>query len=105
SDAFELARTADDVERIHQKGKIASLIGMEGGHSINNSLAILRMTYALGARYMTLTHVENIEWADAAGEAPEHHGLTAFGEEVVREMNRLGMMVDLSHVSDDTMRA
>jgi membrane dipeptidase len=104
-ETFELALTAGDIERIHQKGKIASLIGMEGGHSINNSLAILRMTYALGARYMTLTHVENIEWADAAGETPEHHGLTAFGEEVVREMNRLGMMVDLSHVSDDTMRA
>ena len=104
-ETFELALTAGDIERIHRKGKIASLIGMEGGHSIGNSLAILRMTYALGARYMTLTHVENIEWADAAGEPPEHHGLTPFGEEVVREMNRLGMLVDLSHVSDDTMRA
>jgi membrane dipeptidase len=104
-DAFELALTADDIERIHRKGKIASLIGMEGGHSIANSLAVLRMTYALGARYMTLTHVQNIDWADAAGEPPDHHGLTPFGEEVVREMNRIGMLVDLSHVSDDTMRA
>jgi membrane dipeptidase len=104
-ETFELALTADDIERIHRQGRIASLIGMEGGHSIANSLAVLRMTYALGARYMTLTHVENTEWADAAGEPPAHHGLTAFGEEVVREMNRLGMLVDLSHVSDDTMRS
>lgn len=101
---FELALTAADVERIHNKGRIASMIGMEGGHAIDNSLAMLRMTYALGARYMTLTHVKNIDWADAAGEKPEHHGLTPFGEEIVREMNRLGMLVDLSHVSDDTMR-
>jgi membrane dipeptidase len=104
-DTFELALTADDIERIHRKGKIASLIGMEGGHSIDNSLAVLRMTYALGARYMTLTHVKNTDWADAAGDKPEHHGLTAFGEQVVREMNRLGMLVDLSHVTDETMRA
>ena len=76
-----------------------------GGHSINNSLAILRMTYALGARYMTLTHTRNTDWADAAGDKPKHRGLTAFGEEVVREMNRLGMLVDLSHVTHETMRA
>jgi membrane dipeptidase len=104
-DTFELALTAADIERIHRQGKIASLIGMEGGHSINNSLAVLRMTYDLGARYMTLTHVKNTDWADAAGDRPKHHGLTPFGEEVVREMNRLGMLVDLSHVTDETMRA
>ena len=104
-ETFELALTANDVERIHRKGKIASLIGMEGGHSIGNSLAALRMTYALGARYMTLTHTSNTDWADAAGDKPQHHGLTPFGEEVVREMNRLGMLVDLSHVTDETMRA
>ena len=101
---FELALTAEDVERIHRNGKIASLIGMEGGHSINNSLGTLRMMYRLGARYMTLTHVKNTDWADAAGDAAKHDGLTPFGEEVVREMNRLGMLVDLSHVTDDTMR-
>jgi membrane dipeptidase len=104
-DTFELALTAADIERIHRQGKIASLIGMEGGHSINNSLAVLRMTYDLGARYMTLTHVRNTDWADAAGDKPKHHGLTRFGEDVVREMNRLGMLVDLSHVTDETMRA
>lgn len=104
-ETFELALTADDVERIHRKGKIASLIGMEGGHSINNSLGTLRMMYRLGARYMTLTHVKNTDWADAAGDEAKHHGLTPFGEDVVREMNRLGMLVDLSHVTDDTMRA
>src|SRR5438132_6413393 len=104
-DAFELALTAADVERIHHRGKVASLIGMEGGHSIDNSLAMLRMTHALGARYMTLTHTDNNDWADSATDKPKHHGLTPFGEEVVREMNRLGMLVDLSHVSDDTMRA
>jgi len=104
-DTFELALTAADIERIHRRGKIASLIGMECGHSIGGSLAVLRMTYALGARYMTLTHTKNTSWADAAGDRAEHHGLTPFGEEVVREMNRLGMLVDLSHVSDDTMRA
>jgi membrane dipeptidase len=104
-DTFELALTAADIQRIHRQGKIASLIGMEGGHSINNSLATLRMTYALGARYMTLTHTRNTDWADAAGDKPIHHGLTRFGRDVVREMNRLGMLVDLSHVTDETMRA
>ncbi|HSU57181.1 MAG TPA: dipeptidase [Candidatus Dormibacteraeota bacterium] len=104
-DTFELALTADDIERIHKKGKIASLIGIEGGHSIDNSLAVLRMTYALGARYMTLTHIKNTEWADSATDKAGCRGLTKFGEEVVREMNRLGMLVDLAHVSDDTMRA
>ena len=104
-DTFELALTAADIERIHRRGRIASLIGMEGGHSINNSLAVLRMAYELGARYMTLTHTKNTDWADAAGDKPKYHGLTPFGEEVVREMNRLGMMVDLSHVTDETMRA
>jgi membrane dipeptidase len=103
--SLELALTADDIARIHREGKVASLIGMEGGHSIGNSLGALRMMYALGARYMTLTHVKNNEWADSATDAPEHHGLTPFGEEVVREMNRIGMLVDLSHVSDETMRA
>jgi membrane dipeptidase len=104
-DTLELALTAADIERIHRHGKIASLIGMEGGHSINNSLAVLRMTYALGARYMTLTHTKNTEWADAAGDEPVHHGLTPRGEEIVLEMNRLGMLVDLAHVTDETMRA
>jgi len=104
-DVFELALTAADIERIHRKGKIASMIGMEGGHSIDNSLPMLRMTYALGARYMTLTHTKNLEWADSATDQPKCHGLTPFGNEVVLEMNRLGMLVDLSHVSDETMRA
>jgi membrane dipeptidase len=104
-ETFELALTAADVERIHHDGKIASLIGMEGGHSIDNSLAMLRMTYALGARYMTLTHIKNTDWADSANDEPKHHGLTPFGEEVVKEMNRLGMLVDISHVSPETMRA
>jgi len=104
-ETFELALTAADIERIHRQGKIASLIGMEGGHSINNSLAVLRMTYALGARYMTLTHTKTTDWADAAGDNPKHQGLTRFGQEVVREMNRLGLLVDLSHVTDETMRA
>jgi membrane dipeptidase len=104
-ESLELALAADDIVRAHAKGKIASLIGIEGGHAINNSLAVLRMSHALGARYMTLTHVKNNDWADAGTDHPLHHGLTPFGEEVVREMNRLGMMVDLSHVSDKTMRA
>lgn len=103
-ETFELALTAGDVVRIHRKGKIASLIGMEGGHSIGNSLAALRMTYKLGARYLTLTHTKNTDWADAAGDEARHHGLTPFGVEIVHEMNRLGMLVDLSHVTDETMR-
>ncbi len=103
-DTFEMAYTADDIVRIRHKGKIASLIGIEGGHSIDNSLGVLRMLYALGARYLTLTHSETLDWADSATDEPRHHGLTAFGEEVVREMNRLGMLVDISHVSADTMR-
>jgi membrane dipeptidase len=102
---FAMAYTAADVRRIHQAGRIASLIGIEGGHQINNSLAMLRQMYAAGARYMTLTHSSNTDWADSATDAPKHHGLTRFGVEVVREMNRLGMMVDLSHVSAETMRA
>ena len=102
---FEMALTAADVRRIHHAGKIASLIGIEGGNQINNSLPVLRQMYDLGARYMTLTHVLNTEWADAATDAPLHHGLTPFGVEVIREMNRLGMLIDLSHVSPDTMKA
>ena len=101
---LEFARAADDIVRIHRAGRIAALIGIEGGHTIENSLALLRQYYDLGARYMTLTHTDNTDWADAAGVEPRHGGLAAFGEEVVREMNRLGMMVDLSHVSDDAMR-
>jgi membrane dipeptidase len=103
TDTFELALTADDVIRIHRSGKIASLIGVEGGHSINNSLAILRQFYEAGARYMTLTHSDNTDWADSGTANPQHDGLTDFGREVVREMNRLGMLVDLSHVSPRTM--
>jgi membrane dipeptidase len=102
-ETFELASSADDIERIHASGRIASLIGMEGGHSIDNSLADLRMFYRLGARYMTLTHTSNTAWADSATDAPKSNGLSPFGEEVVKEMNWLGMLVDLSHVSPDTM--
>lgn len=101
---LELATRADDVVRIHREGKIASLIGVEGGHAIEGSLAALRMIYDLGARYMTLTHFRTTEWADSATDLPRNGGLTELGEEVVREMNRLGMFVDLSHVSADTMR-
>jgi membrane dipeptidase len=102
---FEMAYTAADIRRIHKAHKIASLIGIEGGHQINNSLAVLRQMYDAGARYMTLTHSMNTEWADSATDAPAHNGLTPFGIEVVREMNRLGMLVDLSHVSAKTMEA
>lgn len=102
-DAMALALTADDVERAMKRGKIASLIGMEGGHSIGSSLGVLRQMYALGARYMTLTHSKDTPWADSATDKPEHDGLTEFGEKVVREMNRIGMLVDLSHVSEATM--
>jgi len=101
---FEMAYSAADVERIHARGRIACLIGIEGGHQIDNSLAVLRQMYAAGARYMTLTHFKNTSWADSATDAPAHDGLTAFGKELVREMNRLGMLVDLSHVSAKTMR-
>ena len=102
-DVFELALSADDVERAFKKGRIASLIGMEGGHSIDNSLGALRMFHLAGARYMTLTHSRNTAWADSATDTPAAAGLTGFGEEVVREMNWLGMLVDLSHVSPGTM--
>ena len=97
------ARTAADIERAHREGKVASLIGIEGGHAIESSLGALRQFYSLGVRYLTLTHANTIPWADAATDEAEHDGLTRFGEEVVREMNRLGMMVDLSHVSPATM--
>ena len=103
-ETFAMAYTADDIVRIHKQGKIASLIGIEGGHSIDNSLAVLRMYYALGARYMTLTHSETLDWADSATDEAKHHGLTEFGEQVILEMNRLGMLVDISHVSAETMR-
>jgi membrane dipeptidase len=102
-ETFELARTADDVVRIHRSGKIASMIGVEGGHSIGDSLAVLRDLYDLGARYMTLTHSDNDDWADSATDNPVHNGLTPFGKQVVAEMNRLGMLVDLSHVAPKTM--
>lgn len=102
---FAMAYSAADIRRIHKARRIASLIGIEGGHQINNSLAVLRQMYDAGARYMTLTHTTNTPWADSATDAPAHHGLTPFGVEVVKEMNRLGMLVDLSHVSPDTMRA
>ena len=102
-DTFELARTAADVERIFKAGRIASLIGMEGGHSIDNSLATLRMFHVAGAGYMTLTHSTNIRWADSGTDKPKLGGLSRFGEEVVREMNRLGMLVDLSHTATETM--
>ena len=101
---LELARTADDVRRIRRRRGVASLIGIEGGHAIESSLGTLRQFYDLGVRYLTLTHANTLPWADAATDSAHHGGLTAFGEEVVREMNRLGMMVDLSHVSAETMR-
>ena len=104
-DTFEFARTADDIMRIHRSGKIASLIGVEGGHSIGNSLAVLRQLYALGARYMTVTHFDNTDWADSATDNPAHNGLTAFGKIIIGEMNRLGMLADLSHVAPSTMNA
>jgi membrane dipeptidase len=102
---LEMAYSATDIRRIHKAHRVASLIGIEGGHQINDSLAVLRQMYDLGARYMTLTHTRNTAWADSATDAPVHHGLTPFGGEVVREMNRLGMLVDLSHVSPEAMRA
>lgn len=102
-DELEMALTAADIRRIHGEGKMASLIGVEGGHSIDNSMAVLRALFSLGARYMTLTHWQNVDWCDAATDAPVHGGLTEFGRAVVAEMNRLGMMVDLSHVSAKVM--
>jgi membrane dipeptidase len=104
-DTFEMAYGTGDIRRIRRAGKIASLIGVEGGHSIDNSLGVLRDYYRLGVRYMTLTHSESLDWADSATDAPKAHGLSPFGEEVVLEMNRLGMLVDLSHVSPQTMKA
>jgi membrane dipeptidase len=102
---LQMAYTAADVRQIHQAHKIASLIGIEGGHQVNNSLGTLRQMYELGARYMTLSHTRNNDWADSATDTPVHNGLTEFGKETVREMNRLGMLVDLSHVSPEAMKA
>ncbi|MCR5873553.1 dipeptidase [Phenylobacterium sp. J426] len=102
--ALEMAYTADDVVRIHKAGRVASLVGIEGGHQINDSLPALRQMYAAGARYMTLTHARNVAWADSATDNPRLDGLSPFGEQVVREMNWLGMLVDLSHVSEATMK-
>lgn len=104
---FVLATTADDIERIHREGKIAALMGIEGGHAIEDSVRLLRDYYALGIRYMTLTHSNTNDWADSSGDIGDskvqhHNGLTDFGKQVVREMNRLGMMVDISHVADKT---
>jgi membrane dipeptidase len=104
-ETFEFATTANDIEHIHRQGRIASLIGVEGGHSIENSLPLLRVYHRLGVRYLTLTHSDTIDWADAATDAPKSNGLSEFGKEVVREMNRLGMLVDISHVSLATMHA
>ncbi|MFA5965942.1 MAG: dipeptidase [Sphingomonas sp.] len=103
-ETFELARTAADVRRIHKAGRIASMMGVEGGGQIADDLSVLRAYHGLGAGYLTLTHALTIDWADSATDNPKHGGLTAFGEAVVYELNRLGMLVDLSHVSEDTMR-
>ena len=102
-DVFGFARNYEDIVRLRSEGKIASLIGVEGGHSIENSIANLRRLFDFGARYMTLTHSDTLDWADSATDDPKSDGLSAFGEEIVREMNRLGMLVDLSHVSPETM--
>jgi membrane dipeptidase len=101
---FAMAYGAEDIERNLKEGRIASLIGIEGGHQIDNSMSTLRQMYDLGARYMTLTHTSNTDWADSATDNPTHHGLTAFGKALVHEMNRLGMLVDLSHVSPEAMK-
>ena len=101
---FELAVTAADVRRIHKAGRIASMIGVEGGNQIDNSFSVLRAYKALGAGYLTLTHSRTIEWADSATDNPKHGGLTPFGKAVVLELNRLGMLVDLAHVNEDVMR-
>ncbi|MFZ1377090.1 MAG: dipeptidase [Geothrix sp.] len=103
-EAMELALSTSDIRRIRAKGKVASMLGMEGGHVLENSLGALRAYYDLGARYLTLTHNVTLDWVDAALDKPTHGGLTRFGKEVVREMNRLGMLVDISHVSPDVMR-
>lgn len=102
-DVFEKALTASDVNRIFGAGRIASILGMEGGHALENSLGALRAYYGMGVRYMTLTHNGTLDWCDAANDTARHGGLTEFGKEVVREMNRLGMLVDLSHTSPDAM--
>ncbi|HLY59280.1 MAG TPA: dipeptidase [Terriglobia bacterium] len=102
SDSLELARATSDIERIHAKKKIAFLMGVEGGHIIEDDLRMLDVFYSLGVRYMTLTHTKNTEWADSSGDKPKWNGLTDFGRQVVERMNRLGMMVDISHVSDKT---
>lgn len=102
-ETFAFARTASDIRRIHKSGRIASLIGVEGGGQIDGSFSVLRAYHELGAGYLTLTHSRTISWADSATDTPKHGGLTPFGIEVVRELNRLGMLVDLSHVSEDTM--
>ena len=101
-DKVMLCTTAEDVRRAHKEGKIVALMGMEGGHMINNTLPILRMYAALGVRYLTLTHSVNTDWADSSGDKPAHNGLTPFGKDVVRELNKLGVMVDISHVADKT---
>ena len=101
---LELAGTADDIERITRAGKIASLLGVEGGHMIETSPAVVRVFHRLGARYLTLTHWKNVEWADAATDTPVHHGLTKHGEMLVRELNRTGIFVDIAHVSPEVMR-
>jgi membrane dipeptidase len=101
-DQVALCVTADQVRKAHKQGKISALMGMEGGHMINNSLAVLRMYAELGVRYLTLTHSVNTDWADSSGDQPKHNGLSDFGKDVVRELNRLGVMVDISHVSDKT---
>lgn len=102
-DTFQLASTAQDIRAAKKAGRIGSMLGIEGGHAIENSLGALRAYYDLGVRYMTLTHNTNTDWADSAADAPAHHGLTSFGEQVVLEMNRIGMLVDLSHTSAETM--
>lgn len=102
-ESFAPARTAAEIEAAIKRGRIASLIGMEGGHSIGNSLGILRQMHRAGARYMTITHFLTTDWADSATDAPRHDGLTPFGVAVIKEMNRLGMMVDISHVAETTM--
>jgi membrane dipeptidase len=101
-DKVAVCTTAEQVRKAHKEGKIAALMGMEGGHMINNSLPVLRMYAALGVRYLTLTHSVNTDWGDSSTDTPKHNGLSDFGKEVVRELNRLGVMIDISHVSDKT---